>query len=152
MLAIRRAAVLIGTVTLAVPFTAANPATAAIPTHVQLTSIQYDSPGPDKGSNGSLNAERVVITNNTASTRSLNGWTLRDGQGHKYRFHQFHLAVGTSVTVHTGVGRNSSKDRYWNRTTYVWNNTAGQAMLVGPVGHVWDTCTWATGGTGRTPC
>ncbi len=131
---------------------AASSATAAGPTHPQFSKVQYNSPGKDSGSNGSLNAEYVVITNGTATAQKLSGWTVRDGHGHRYRFRHFKLGAGGSVTVHTGVGRNSSHDLYWNRKTYVWNNTAGEAILVGPHGHVWASCSWTGPGKGSIHC
>jgi hypothetical protein len=32
-------------------------------------------------------------------------------------------ATGASVTVHSGRGRDTRRDRHWNRRGYVWDNT-----------------------------
>src|SRR3954463_11464740 len=69
---------------------------------VRLGKIQYNSPGSDTGSNTSLNAEYVAITNHAATKRTLTGWTLRDASSHVYRFPAFSLAAGATVRVHTG--------------------------------------------------
>lgn len=55
---------------------AAVSATAASRPHrpdVQVSRVQYDSPGRDDRSNRSLNGERVQITNNTRRATNLDG-------------------------------------------------------------------------------
>lgn len=58
-------------------------------TPVRIARIQYDSPGDDTGSNKSLKAEWVKITNHGKKKRVLTGWSLRDPQQHVYRFPTF---------------------------------------------------------------
>lgn len=104
------------------------PAEAA--TNLAITKIRADSPGADRGSNASKNAEYLVIKNNTKKTIKLAGYSVRDSSGHVYRFPaKFALKPGKSVTVHTGTGKNTATHLYWGQRWYVWNNTKDTAKL-----------------------
>jgi len=83
---------------------------------VRFGKIQYNSPGSDTGSNSSLNAEYVTVTNHAATKRKLTGWTLRDASHHVFHFPTFSLASGASVRVHTGKGSNGAHDVTRNAT------------------------------------
>ncbi|GAA2742740.1 lamin tail domain-containing protein [Terrabacter aerolatus] len=133
---------------LATPIAAAGSAQALPP--IMISRVQYDSPGPDNGSNASLNAEYVVIKNTTRSNRVLTGWTLRDKTGYTYRFPSFTLRAGATVTVHTGRGTATATHRYYNRSWYVWNNTGDTAYLRNASGTTVDTCTWKGSGAATT--
>jgi hypothetical protein len=122
-----------------VPATAGE-AVAASP--VRISGVQYDSPGADTGSNSSLNAEWVRITNYSSTRKSLSGWTLRDAQNHVYRFGSFSLGAGKSVRVHSGRGTNSATDRYWVSSWYVWNNSGDKAILKNSPGTTLSTRSW----------
>jgi hypothetical protein len=119
---------------------------------VRFTRVQYDSPGSDTGSNASLNAEWIRVTNNGARAQRLTGWTIRDPAGHRYRFPRgFRLRPGRTVTIHTGSGRNTGSDLYWRQGFYVWNNTGDRAILRNRGGNRIDVCSWADG-DGNEPC
>jgi hypothetical protein len=119
---------------------------------IQITKVYYNSPGSDTGSNTSLNAEWVRITNTGTTSRYLTGWTLRDAQGHIYKFGTFKLAAGARVYVHTGKGTNTASHRYMQRGWYVWNNTGDKATLRRADG-VWiDSCSWTSSGLGYKYC
>lgn len=124
----------------AVALTAAPTAGAAVPA-IRMTTIQYDSPGSDTGSNTSLNGEWVRITNTTSTNRSLTGWTLKDKTGYTYTFPSFTLKAKASVVVYTGKGSATSTKRYYNKTWYVWNNTGDTAYLRDSKGVLKDS--WA---------
>ena len=121
----------------------AGPAEAVSPT--RFSGVQYDSPGDDTGSNRSLNAEWVRITNHSSHARVMTGWKLRDITGFVYVFPSFTLGAGRSVKVHTGSGTNSRTDLYWRLNGYVWNNTGDKATLKDRHGVVIDTCSWGDG-------
>ncbi|MFD4231419.1 lamin tail domain-containing protein [Streptomyces sp. NPDC058545] len=72
---------------------------------VEISAVQADSPGRDNRTNRSLNAEWVELTNNSRRAVNLDGWTLRDEDGHRYRFDDVRLAGRATVRIHTGVGR-----------------------------------------------
>lgn len=119
---------------------------------VRFTYVQYDSPGADRGSNRSLNAEWIRVKNVSRTTRSLSGWIIRDPVGHRYVFPQgSRLGPGNSVTVHTGRGTNHVGHKYWRRDWYVWNNTGDRATLKNRSGQVVDRCGWGDG-DGSRPC
>ena len=118
----------------------AGPAQAA--SAVRIGTVQYDSPGSDTGSNTSLNAEWVRITNHSSVTKTLTGWTLRDTSNHVYKFGTFKLGAGKSVRIHTGKGSNTSANRYQGRGWYVWNNTHDKAILKNSAGTTVSTRSW----------
>ncbi|MBM2621106.1 lamin tail domain-containing protein [Actinoplanes sp. LDG1-06] len=129
----------------------ANPAVGS----VKFTGIQYDSPGVDSGSNGSLNTEWAKITNTTKSTINLKGWTVRDQAKIIYTFPSYNLAAGASVFIRSGKGTNSGNQRYWGRAGkvgYVWNNDGEQATLRNAAGTNIDACVWRTVSPGYTAC
>ncbi|MGW6682802.1 lamin tail domain-containing protein [[Kitasatospora] papulosa] len=88
---------------------------------VVLGEIQYDSPGRDNGSNRSLNAEWVTVTNTSRHAVNLRGWTLSDESRRTYTF-DLRLPGRSSVRVHTGVGRDTRHDVYQDRRHYVWDS------------------------------
>jgi hypothetical protein len=118
---------------------------------VRFSYVQYDSPGSDTGSNKSLNAEYIVVKNYGKTARSLTGWTIRDPNGHVYKFGSFTLKAGRTVRLHTGRGRNSQSDVYWRHDWYVWNNTGDKATLKNKARTTVDTCRWRDG-DGNTTC
>jgi hypothetical protein len=81
----------------------ATPAEAA-PATVYIYKVYFDSPGSDRGSNSSLNAEYVVIKNGDDVSHSISGWTVRDKAGHVYKFGYFRLGAGKQAIIHTGDG------------------------------------------------
>ncbi|MBV9197471.1 MAG: lamin tail domain-containing protein [Solirubrobacterales bacterium] len=107
---------------------------------IQITRIYYNSPGPDTGGNKSLNAEWVRLRNTGGTTRQLRGWSISDDDGHVYRFGSMALPPGASVTVHTGRGRDTASDRYWNRRRYMWDNKSDVARLHRANGALPDQC------------
>lgn len=128
-----------------------TPAPAAAAGRIYISKVQYDSPGTDNGSNTSINAEWVRITNSTSSKRTLTGWTLRDASSHVYKFPTTTLKAGASLRVHTGKGTNTATDKYWKLSYYVWNNTGDKATLKNRAGTIIDTCKWGDG-SGVTYC
>jgi len=124
--------------------TPASPALAASRA-VQIAAVQYDSPGTDRGSNKSLNAEWVLIRNTSKKARKLNGFTVSDKAGHTYTFGKLTLAAGASVRLHTGKGSNSKKNRYWGSSWYIWNNDGDTAVLRTKKGSKVDSCSWSGG-------
>jgi len=130
--------------------TSGSPAQAA--TRMQIHEIYYNSPGPDTGSNSSLNAEWVQLHNTSGSRINLAGWTLRDAQNHVYKFGTYTIKAHGYVKIHTGKGTNTQTDRYWGRSWYVWNNTGDTATLRGHLGGVIDQCGYTGTATGYKIC
>ncbi|MFJ4691717.1 lamin tail domain-containing protein [Streptomyces sp. NPDC088766] len=96
---------------------------------VEISAVQYDSPGRDDRSNRSLNREWVELTNTTRHSVNLDGWTLADASGHTYTFDHYRLAGRATVRIHTGLGRDTRTDLYQDRRHYVWNNDRDTATL-----------------------
>lgn len=109
---------------------------------VEISRVQADSPGRDNGSNRSLNAEWVEITNNSRRAVNLDGWTLRNRDGNRYRFDGVRVAGRATVRIHTGVGRDTRTDLYQDRRHYVWGNRSDKATLRDDRGRTVDTETW----------
>jgi Lamin Tail Domain len=114
---------------------------------IQIYEIYYNSPGPDTGSNSSLNHEGVQLHNTSGHRITLTGWTLRDKQNHVYKFGTYKIKAHGYVKIHTGKGTNTQTDRYWGRSWYVWNNTGDQATVKDSSGNVIDSCSYSGGGS-----
>ncbi|WP_435279388.1 lamin tail domain-containing protein [Streptomyces sp. 1222.5] len=109
---------------------------------VYISGVQYDSPGRDDRSNRSLNKEWVDITNSTRRAVNLDGWTLRDEDGHSYTFRHFRLDGRSTVRVHTGMGRDTRTDVFQDRRAYVWDNDSDTATLLNDHGRFVDDASW----------
>jgi hypothetical protein len=129
------------------------PAAGANPHRIQFARIQYDTPGADTPiTNARLNGEYFVVKNLGTTTVNINGFTVSDAQSHVYTFPSTGLAAGTGIRVHTGRGTNTRTDRYWNRSTYVWNNPGDTATLRNAAGTELDVCGWTSTGPGYKIC
>ena len=119
---------------------------------VVFTKVQYDSPGPDTGTNASLNGEWFQLTNKGSKPVSLNGWYVRDVANHVYRL-SGSLAASKTLTVRTGRGtaNQPAGNRYWGSRSYIWNNTGDTATLRNAAGKTVHSCKWGRG-TGVTTC
>ncbi|MFE9112263.1 lamin tail domain-containing protein [Streptomyces collinus] len=109
---------------------------------VQISAVQYDSPGRDDRSNRSLNREWVEITNTGRRAVNLDGWTLHDEDGHKFTFDHYRLDGRSTVRVHTGIGRDTDSDLYQDRRHYVWDNRSDTATLRNDHGRRIDSESW----------
>lgn len=120
---------------------AADPHRAPARSTVVLGKIQYDSPGRDNGTNRSLNAEWVDVTNTGRRAVNLNGWTLSDRDGNRYTF-DLRLPARSTVRVHTGTGRDTRSDVYQDSRRYIWSNTTDTATLRNDRNRTIDTESW----------
>ncbi|WP_329353424.1 lamin tail domain-containing protein [Streptomyces sp. NBC_01261] len=132
---------------------AALPATAAdhhaVRANVEISRVQYDSPGPEDRSNRSLNNEWVEITNHTRSAVNLDGWKLSNKDGQTYTFHHYRLDGHATVRVHTGVGRDTNRDLYQDRHNYTWDNHSDTATLRNDHRRLVDDESWGNHGGGH---
>jgi len=127
---------------LAVPLLAAAPAQAAS-SPVVIREIFYNSPGSDTGSNASLNAEWVQLHNIASHAVTMTNWTLRDKAGHVYTFGTYRIPAHWYLKIHTGPGKDTKWNRFWNHGWYIWNNNGDTATLEGPAGGVKSQCTYS---------
>ena len=93
-----------------------------------------------------LNREWIEIVNRGTNDWNLAGWRVRDDDGNVYVFDRLILRVGARVRLHTGSGMDSRADRYWGRSSEVWDDDGDVARLRRPDGVVHDRC--AYGGAG----
>jgi hypothetical protein len=132
---------------------AAQPTAAVATGHrIQIYKIYYNPPGPDTGSNSSLNHEWVRLYNTSSSNISLTHWTLRDAAGHVFRFATYTLGAHSYVKIRTGHGTPTQTNRYWNLNWYVWNNTGDTATLEDTHGGTVDTCHYTGTSLGYVYC
>lgn len=110
---------------------------------VVIRKIYYNSPGPDTGSNWSLDHEWVKLHNRTGHRVTLTGWTLRDRSGHVYTFGTYRIKAFGHVKIRTGSGVNTQTNRFWGRSWYVWNNTGDRATLKNANGIVKSRCAYS---------
>ena len=137
----RLLAPVVAAVTLATVGLVSAPAQAATPP-VMIKKVYVDSPGSDTGSNGSLNAEYVWLTNTTNKAVNLQRWTLRDKANHVYTFPSLVVGAGKSVLLRSGKGSNTTATVFWQQSWYVWNNAGDTAYLRTPSGALMDSCSW----------
>lgn len=110
---------------------------------VRIHEIFYNSPGSDRGSNASLNAEWVDLHNHSGHAVKLTHWTLRDTAGHVYTFGTYRLKAHGDVKIHTGSGRNTRTNRYWGHSWYIWNNNGDKATFKNASGVVRSRCSYS---------
>ncbi|SDT33670.1 lamin tail domain-containing protein [Actinoplanes derwentensis] len=122
---------------------AGSPALAAAEPDLRFHVSQYDSPGSDKRSPESLNAEWISLINTGRDPVKLEGWSVQEAQGRTYTFGAVKIpGKGGKVRLHTGHGVDTATDVYWNSGNYIWNNTGDQATLRDPDGKTRDLCGW----------
>ncbi|HEY0449245.1 lamin tail domain-containing protein [Actinophytocola sp.] len=107
----------------------------------------YNSPGSDTGSNASLNAEYITLKNTASVAKYATGWTMRDKQGHVYKFPTTRINPGQYLYLHTGKGTNNWNNRFWGQAWYIWNNTGDAAYLRTASGTLVDSCSWGSTGS-----
>ncbi len=139
------------TATVAIPLGMVSPAEAA--PAMQITKVQYNSPGTDTKDNSSLNGEWVRIKNTASTARTITGWTLRDTANHVYTFPKTTVEPGASIYVYTGTGSNTSTKRYWGMGWHVWNNSGDEKVrLRNANGTAIDSCDYTGSSAGYTTC
>ncbi|WP_411963402.1 lamin tail domain-containing protein [Haloferax sp. YSMS24] len=83
-------------------------------------SVVADAPGND---NDNLDEEYVTLRNDGEEPIDLSGWTISDAVGATYTFAEgTELAAGATMRLYTGSGTDSADERYWGRSSAVWNN------------------------------
>jgi hypothetical protein len=130
----------------------ASTSAAAAGHRIQINKIYYNSPGPDDGSNSSLNHEWVRLYNTSSSKISLRHWTLSDAAGHTFKFGTYSLGAHSTVKIRTGHGSPTQTNRYWNQDWYIWNNTGDTATLADNNGGTVDSCSYTGTSAGYVNC
>ena len=68
---------------------------------------------------GVLETETVLLLN-SGGEANMAGWSLDDGQGHRYTFPVYVLHHSGATSVHTMAGRDTYIDLYWGMDQAVW--------------------------------
>ncbi|MFG2887095.1 lamin tail domain-containing protein [Streptomyces sp. NPDC048297] len=109
---------------------------------VVISDVQHDSRGRYDRSDRSMNREWVDITNNGRRAVNLDRWTLSDRDGHTYTFRHVRLDGRQTVRVHTGYGRDTRYDLFWDRRASVWDADRDTATLRNDHGRFIDDVSW----------
>ncbi|MFJ9643986.1 lamin tail domain-containing protein [Streptomyces sp. NPDC004244] len=120
----------------------------AAPSSVVIDGVQHGGRGVSDRSGRALNREWVELKNTGRHSLNLRGYTLTDRDGNRYRFGDFRLDGRSSVKVHTGQGRDTHQDVYWNRRHQVWDER-DTVTLRDNRGNVVDTESWGNRGSRR---
>ncbi|HEY3361813.1 MAG TPA: lamin tail domain-containing protein [Methanosarcina sp.] len=76
------------------------------------------------------NQEYVKITNKGTASVNLKGWKIKDqGAKHTYTFSSYTLKAKSTITLRSGSGKNTASTLYWNKYSFIWNNTGDTAYL-----------------------
>lgn len=119
---------------------------------VEISEVQYNARGVDTRFNRSLNGEWFTVRNEGRRPVQLRNYTVRDGQGHTYRFGRLVLRGGERVTVHTGFGRDGQRRVYQDSWRHLYDNRSGSITLRDERGHRLDRCTWNRWDGGHKRC
>lgn len=120
--------------------------------NIEISEVQYNSRGIDSRFNRSLNGEWFKVRNDGRSTVQLRNHTVRDGQGHTYRFGWLRLRGGQEVTVHTGFGRDGGRHVYQDSSRHLYSNYRGSITLRDDDGRRLDRCSWDRWDGGHKSC
>jgi hypothetical protein len=123
---------------------ASPPSADAAAACVRFSASKFDAPGNDNLA-AYLNGEWVRIRNYCTTTKSLSGWTIKDYKSiHSFKFPTgVSIGPGSSITLFSGRGTNTTTKRYWQRTYgAVWNNTPPERAYLrnaaGVLQHSWS--------------
>ena len=131
---------------LALPVALAPAADAATVKPLDIVKIQYDPSGKDYSTNSGYVREYIVLKNTGTKKLTLTGYVIRDNGPQKFTFPKgFAPGAGTSVTIKSGKGKNSSSTLYWNKSSYIWNNTGDTARTYNSKGKLLESCKYRGG-------
>lgn len=85
-----------------------------------VASVSPETPG---GPRENLADERVVFRNAGGDWLDISGWRVEDEADHSYVFSDgTELAPGQELSLRTGDGEDDTWNRYWGRSSQVWND------------------------------
>jgi LysM repeat protein len=88
---------------------------------------------------GDLPNEQIILTNESNTPYSLQGWQVQRGDGVAYTFRSdVPLFPGGSIRLHSGAGTDTSIDLYWGQSEAVWQAGA-EVRLVSAAGDTINT-------------
>lgn len=95
--------------------------------------IQYFRWNAEGNDCENLNGEYVTLVDNCSWDCDLTAWTVEDEGRHEYRFPEFVLESGKTVSLYTGCGENTATNLYWCSQGFdcnaIWNNSCSGDTL-----------------------
>jgi len=86
---------------------------------ITIADFNFDAKGRDEEN---LNDEYFVLKNICSSSINMTGWEIKDRTSNIFTFPNFSLCFQSTVTIHSGSGKNTLTELYWNSDKPVWNN------------------------------
>ncbi|ATG56136.1 hypothetical protein CFK41_16150 [Brachybacterium ginsengisoli] len=147
LLRARFLAVLLAALVVATPLAIAPPAAeAAVKKPLDIVTIHYDPAGKDYSKNSLYVKEYIQVKNTGTKTLTLTGYVLRDNGPQKFAFPKgTKIAPGKTLTIRSGKGTNTSSTLYWNKSSYIWNNTGDTARLYNAKSTLLESCKYKGG-------
>lgn len=138
---------LLAALLVATSLVAAPPAAeAAVKKPLDIVKIHYDPKGKDLSKNSGYTKEYIQVKNTGKKTLTLTGYVLRDNGPQKFSFPKgTKLKPGKTLTIRSGKGKNTSTTLYWNKSSYIWNNTGDTARLYATKGTLLESCKYKGG-------
>jgi len=98
---------------------------------LKLTSFHYNPQGDESSD---PNKEYLRLVNLTPQPLNLQGYILKDSDGHSLVFPALSLLPGYTVMVHSGKGENQTSPEhqqkiYWQSDVPIWNNDGDELQL-----------------------
>ena len=93
---------------------------------VRVSFMHADAEGDDSDN---LNDEYVVFENNGTSPLNITEWSVQDKANNFYTFPTFSLVNGSSVTLYSGLGTDTTAQLFWGSTKPIWNNEGDTLYL-----------------------
>ncbi len=85
------------------------------------------------------NQEYVKLTNGGKTSVNLKGWKIKDeGAKHTYIFSSYTLKSKATVTLRSGIGKNSGSTLYWGKNIFIWNNHDPKHKEYGDTAYLWN--------------
>lgn len=138
----RLLAVLLAAMLVTAPLVLAPPAAeAAVKKPLDIVKVYYNPPGKDYAKNSGYVKEFIQVKNTGSKTLTLSGYVIRDNGPQKFTVPKgTRLAPGKTLTIRSGKGRNTTSTLYWNKSSYIWNNTGDTARLYSAKGTLLESC------------
>lgn len=93
---------------------------------IRIKNFHFNALGKDSKN---LNDEYVVFENRCNFSINLSGWMIKDRSFKTYVFPEFVLDAKSSFILHSGFGKDTKKDLFWNSTSPIWNNDGDTLFL-----------------------
>lgn len=93
---------------------------------ISVVSFNYDAEGND---NKNLNDEYVTFRNVCNYTVDMSGWEIKDEGTNIHKIKPFTLPPSSEISIHSGSGKNSNSNLYWNSRRAIWNNDKDTLFL-----------------------